>query len=520
MRALRGLGIFLLSGVAFSIATLIAVYVAHLQGRPDLRPWHTARLDAEFHADDVAAVRTLDDYLRREDALFDELRDEVYARVAPGGAGAIERYAGGSRSDPRAQSPDWNRTFELPAPAPAGGAVLLHGASDSPYSMRAIGEHLHARGFHVVGLRLPGHGTAPAGMLDVRWQDWAAALRLAARHVRARIGPDRPLHLVGYSTGAALAVEYAAARLAGEDLPAVAGLVLISPAIGVSPAAAFASVQARLGRVPGFEKAAWTDIVPEYDPYKYNSFTAHIGDQVYLLTRRIGSQLETLGAGEPVRGFPPLLAFQSVADATVSAPAVVNALFRRLAPEGHALVLFDINRRAEAEPLFDPSVRTVRANLFEDPTIQFDLTALVNESTASDALVEQRRRAAGAPLTREPTGLAWPHQVFSLSHVALPFAPDDPIYGAERPAQPALLYLGRIGLLGERGLLAVSPTVLMRLRHNPFFGYVERRLDELVSVGGAQRDLRSDNGRRSSRRGSRTGSRNEAKIETARIRAP
>ena len=45
------------------------------------------------------------------------------------------------------------------------------------------------------------------------------------------------------------------------------------------------------------------------------------------------------------------------------------------------------------------------------------------------------------------------------------------------PSKKSLIYLGRPELLGERGLLAVSPTVLMRLRSNPFFSYVEQRLE-------------------------------------------
>jgi hypothetical protein len=287
---------------------------------------------------------------------------------------------------------------------------------------------------------------------------------------------------VGYSTGAALAVEYAAARLEGEKIPEVAGLVLLSPAIGVSPAAAFASVQARLARVPGLEKAAWTDILPEYDPYKYNSFTANVGDQVYRLTKQIDAQLESLGEGGIVKGMPRILAFQSVADATVSTPAVVNALFRRLAPEGHALIFFDINRRADIEPLFDPAVLAVNMRLREDPTITFDLTGIVNEDALSAKLVEVRRVGGSLTLTRRPTDLEWPPQVFSLSHTALPFAPDDPVYGSRPPTAAQLIYLGRPEALGERGLLAVSPTVLMRLRNNPFFSYIELRLDEFLAA--------------------------------------
>ncbi len=486
MRALLGHIVrFVVYGATCSAATLIAVYVHHLQGQPDLSPWHTAKLDAEFRAADAATVKTLDDYRRREDALFAELKAEVYEKVAPADRRAHDRYSAGSRSDPLAHEPNWNRSFELAVDAPQGGAVLLHGASDSPYSMRALGQALQARGYYVVGLRLPGHGTAPSGMLDVTWEDWAAAVRLGARNVRDRIGPERPLYLVGYSTGAALAVEYAAARLEGEQIPDVAGLVLLSPAIGVSPAAAFASVQARLARVRGFEKAAWTDILPEYDPYKFNSFTANVGDQVYRLTKRIAAQLESLGGGGIVKGMPRILAFQSAADATVSTPAVVDALFRRLAPDGHALVLFDINRRADILPLFDPAVLAVHMGLREDPTIRFDLTGIVNENPSSAELVELRRHDGSLTVTREPIGLEWPPQVFSLSHTALPFQPDDPVYGANPPAKPGLIYLGRPELLGARGFLAVSATVLMRLRHNPFFSYVERRLDAFLEATAA-----------------------------------
>ena len=59
--------------------------------------------------------------------------------------------------------------------------LLLHGMSDAPYSLRALGEALHARGFHVLGLRLPGHGTAPSGLVTATWEDMAAAVALAAR---------------------------------------------------------------------------------------------------------------------------------------------------------------------------------------------------------------------------------------------------------------------------------------------------------------------------------------------------
>jgi hypothetical protein len=70
----------------------------------------------------------------------------------------------------------------------------------------------------------------------------------------------------------------------------------------------------------------------------------------------------------------------------------------------------------------------------------------------------------------------WPKGVYSLSHVALPFPPDDPIYGGPEVADGPGLQIGNLALRGERGVLQVSATDIMRLRWNPFFDYMENRI--------------------------------------------
>jgi hypothetical protein len=72
--------------------------------------------------------------------------------------------------------------------------------------------------------------------------------------------------------------------------------------------------------------------------------------------------------------------------------------------------------------------------------------------------------------------------VFSLSHLAVPIPPDDPIYGAVRPKGSPMIYLGKLGLQGENGLLAVPAAALVRLRFNPFFPYLERRTLEFMGL--------------------------------------
>ena len=179
----------ILWGLLGCLIAAVVGYAYFLERQPDLKPWHLADLTAEFRAADAARVADLDGYRRLEDRLFTELREQVYAKVGPEDRSVVNRFWRGSRTDPDGFPTNWNRTFELPRGEPVAGALLLHGLSDSPYSLRAVGQLMHEAGAHVVGLCLPGHGTAPAGLLDVTAADWRAAVQLAARDLRAKIGP-------------------------------------------------------------------------------------------------------------------------------------------------------------------------------------------------------------------------------------------------------------------------------------------------------------------------------------------
>ena len=121
----------------------LAVLLTACGGQP-LQPWHTEKLKEEFDAGRIDDVRTFEDYVALEDRLFNELDEEVYERVGTGPEYAIVRYSRGSAADPTIREPDWNRSFELKAERPIGGVLLLHGMSDSPYSLRALGETLNA----------------------------------------------------------------------------------------------------------------------------------------------------------------------------------------------------------------------------------------------------------------------------------------------------------------------------------------------------------------------------------------
>jgi alpha-beta hydrolase superfamily lysophospholipase len=449
---------------------------------PDLQPWHRVIPRAEVRARDIDERFTLADYLKREEAVFAEVRSRIEDPLPPEQAQMANRYARGSRSSPTRMDRDYNRTFEVEPRELRGGALLLHGLTDGPYSMRSIVQQLQADGYYSLVLRLPGHGTVPAGLVDIKEADWNAAVRMGVRHVRARIGADRPLVLVGYSNGGALAVRYALDALDESSLARPSRLVLVSPMMGVTPLARLARFTGALGSFSYFEKARWLDVLPEYNPFKYNSFPANAGRQTFEVTRELHRRIARAAGNGRLKDFPPVLTFQSLVDATVSTPAVVSALYDRLPPNGSALVLFDINRHSRLDPFIQPADQTLIARIFEHRPRGYRITLVTN--SGPDTLdVRARHVAPGSTVpVDQPLGLSWPRGIFSLSHVALPFPEDDPVYGSLATDSPtAPIALGLLSPRGERAVLTVPIDVLMRVSSNPFFPYVASRVSDWLN---------------------------------------
>ncbi|MFQ5643216.1 MAG: alpha/beta hydrolase [Thiogranum sp.] len=465
-------------GLVGGFAVLLLGAVLYLDGRPELKVWHEAELDAEFTED--SPVHSFAEYLALEDRLFAQLQERVYARIEPADKHDINRYNRGSLSDPDRWPVNWNRSFERVADAPRAGVLLLHGMSDSPYSLRSLGEHLQASGATVLGLRIPGHGTAPVGLTDVHWQDMTAAVRLAMRHMRDRLG-DKPVYIVGYSNGSALAVHYALSALEDPELPPVSGLVLFSPAIGVSPAAAFAVWQSRLGHLLGLQKLEWNSLLPEYDPFKYGSFAVNAGDLVYRLTNEIQSRFAALGEAD-LKRFPRVLAFQSAVDGTVSVKDLVKGLFGRLPVGGHELVLFDINRIADLKYILAKDPGPQIDALLGNSGLSFALSVVTNRDETGRDIVILHREPGDAGVSTSATQFSWPRDLYSLSHLALPIPSQDPLYGGPDAGESPGIHLGNLELRGERGVLRVSASDMLRIRWNPFYPYLEQRALDFMQL--------------------------------------
>ncbi|WP_137124294.1 carboxylesterase [Roseomonas sp. HF4] len=473
----------LLRGGAAVLALLLVVLglrIYDVQRGPPLGPWHT------FVPEELprAAIDAADwpVYLAAEDAILRTVRTEVTDQLERADRVRANRYYAGSPVNPMRFAQDWNRSFVLePAGPVRGAAVFLHGLTDAPFSLRHLAEAYRARGFAAVAIRMPGHGTVPAGLISAAWEDWMAATRLAVREARRRTGPNAPLHLVGYSNGGALALMHALDAIDDPALPRADRIVLLSPMVGVTAFARFAGIAALPALLPRFAKTAWLDLQPEFNPFKYNSFPVNAARQTHRLTAALQARLDRLAAAGRLGGLPPVLTFQSVVDATVSTPAVLSHLYARLPANGSEIVLFDLNRNTRFGPLFGATDASVAAleRLLPPAPRAFAVTLLAN---AAPTTVETVARRVAADATEEdvaPLGLAWPRDIFSLSHVALPFPPRDGLYGAEPdPVENFGVRLGAIAIRGERGVLAVGLESLSRVTSNPFFPYLIGRVTE------------------------------------------
>ena len=448
---------------------------------PELSAWHSIVLEHEFHPGRGDAATTFPAYLEQEARLFGELKQRLYDEPGKASREPYDRYTPGSPVARLALDSNGNRSGVTRANDGRGAVLLLHGLTDAPYSLQAVGRALHERGFHVVALRLPGHGTVPAALTRASWHDWDAAVLLAARHAAALAG-GKPFYIAGYSTGAPLALLYALRAIDDPTLPMPTRLLLFSPAIGVTEFAVMTQAAGALAFVPGLQKASWLDVLPEYDPFKYNSFPVNAANQVWRLTRELESRLRSAHEAGKLERMPTVTAFQSLVDSTVLAADVGRRLFMRLPARGHELVVFDINRQEFLTGLIAPGPRRAFEQIARAPALPFRLTVVGNRSPASAEVVEWVREAGQHEPVAVTLGLHWPRGVLSLGHIAVPMPPDDPLYGLAPGTGAAehALTLGGPAPRGESGALVVPLGSLARIRSNPFFAVISRRLDEAV----------------------------------------
>jgi alpha-beta hydrolase superfamily lysophospholipase len=462
-------------------AAVLAARAWDAQRGPPLELWHTY-VPHDLHAAEVDNTDWAS-YLRHEDAILRDVRREVVDKIDEEARTPGNRYFAGSPIYPGNFQQDFNRSYILePEGPPVGAVVMLHGLTDSPYSLRHIARRYRDAGFVAIAIRMPAHGTVPAALTDVEWEDWDAATRLSVREARRRVGPSKPLHIVGFSNGGSLAMMYALEALENEKLGRPDRLILISPMIGITSFARFVGVASLPALLPAFAKAAWLGILPEFNPFKYNSFPVNGARQSHRLTVALQDRMARAEREGRLVRLPPILTFQSVVDFTVSTSAVISGLYAHLPANGSELVLFDLNRAAAVSPLLRGAAETVLLRILPAPPRNYRTVIITNVSADSYKVLKRMVEAGAVTEQVRELALAFPHGIFSLSHVALPFPTSDALYGMEPDESEDFgVHLGAIAPRGERGVLIVNLDALLRVSSNPFFPYVVERIEQGIA---------------------------------------
>ena len=339
---------------------------------------------------------------------------------------------------------DGNAPFELhpPVGSPAGqnkpyrrGVLLTHGLTDSPYFMRHLAAFFQHNGFRVMAILLPGHGTQPGDLLDVRWQEWSKTVAYGAYKLAEEVDE---VYLAGYSIGGTLSAYHSLRD------SRVRGLFLFSPAIRITPLAALANLHKLCSWF--IPSAKWVDIMPDADIYKYESFARNAAAQTYALTRNLSAQsrLHELNI--------PIFTVASSDDATVDTSATLEFIAHARHPSCK-LVLYT------TEPERSP------------PGIPAQRLELVNS-----AIPEQK--------------------ILSASHLSIVLPADDAHYGARGEYSNCLHYYPEdlekyaaciknpaTDLQGETTEKNLKAGILRRLMYNPNFAALkvsmQRFVDEL-----------------------------------------
>ncbi len=123
---------------------------------------------------------------------------------------------------------------------------------------------------------------------------------------------------------------------------------------------------------------------------------------------------------------------------------------------GSEIVLFDINRTAKFGPLLRQGSSYVLDRLIPAGPQRFRTTVVTNAS----AWRRWCRRGSLSRRLHRPhrrSGLSYPRDVYSLSHVALPFPVHDGLYGTQPDlADDFGVRLGTLAARGEVGVLMIN----------------------------------------------------------------
>lgn len=307
------------------------------------------------------------------------------------------------------------------------GVLLVHGLLDSPFSLRDLGTHFQHAGILSRAVLLPGHGSRPNDLLQVKYQEWIDAVRYGVdslRHVAETI------FLVGYSTGATLSIYHAL------NDSSVQGVILLAPALKILPPVSTIVKWPVLSNFFSREDK-WLCQDDEIDYAKYESVPFNPIIELGKLIETIKKENRSLSC--------PMMMVMSLDDETVSPHAALR-YFTRNATDDSRFMLYTTEKKHHTDERI---------------------------------------------LLRNPAYPKW--HIKQMSHIALPFAPENPHYGQQGdypnhsdPHASRTIYgaynnfetriydrLYKLGMVKKRRAT---------LTYNPDFDYMAERIVEFIKM--------------------------------------
>jgi carboxylesterase len=215
----------------------------------------------------------------------------------------------------------------------ARGALVLHGFTGNPQSMRGLAQALAGAGLTVELPLLPGHGTDVADMVPTRWDDWSGAAEAAYRELAGRC---TSVVVAGLSMGGTLSIWLA------ERHPEIAAIVVVNPLVS-----------------------------PDADTLAFIGAVVDGGDE---LAPGVGSDIALEGSVESAYAELPLRAAQSLFAAAAAVEAdlasVTCPVLLFSSPQDHVVPPISGDRLAEG--VTGPVTRVILERSFHVATLDYD----------------------------------------------------------------------------------------------------------------------------------------------------
>lgn len=197
------------------------------------------------------------------------------------------------------------------------GFILIHGLSDSPFAMQDLTNSIlkHEKCAIINTPIIPGNALIPGASLEATYKDWIATVDLSINDLQNKKVDS--ITIIGFSTGGALAFYN---LLSKPDI--ISKIILVSPAFDLD-LAWYESIALPILKVAGDinNNLGYVSKLSDYNPYKYNSFSAN---GIYQLNALISKNNKLLNLSKNI--ITPIFLIASMDDATIKTSSTLKFL--------------------------------------------------------------------------------------------------------------------------------------------------------------------------------------------------